>query len=60
MIPRHEIKTRTIRQDNDTTCFNSRSNNQNGRRHNKRAKRLASKRLRQWLRRIDDRQTILR
>lgn len=44
-----EIAAKTIRQDNDARCFGSRSNDQNGSFHNKRAKRLSSKRLRQLL-----------
>lgn len=43
---RKEIKAKTIHQDNNTTGFNPRSNNQNGSAHTRRAKRLASKRLR--------------
>lgn len=46
---RKEIKSKTIKQDNDATCFNHQSNDQNGSLHNKRAKRRASKRLRQLL-----------
>jgi hypothetical protein len=46
---RKEVHARTVQQDNDTTCFNSRSNNQKGSAHNRRAKRLASKRLRRIL-----------
>jgi hypothetical protein len=46
---RKEITARTIKQDNDAGCFNARSNDQKGSQHNKRAKRRASKRLRQAL-----------
>jgi hypothetical protein len=48
MMRRKEIIARTINQDNDA-CFNSSCNDQKGSIHNKRAKRRASKRLRQFL-----------
>lgn len=43
-MKRKEIKARTIKQDNDASCFYS-----HGTKHNKEAKRLASKRLRKLL-----------
>lgn len=42
-MKRKEIKARTIKQDNDTTCFQSPHNPS---KHNKKAKRLSSRRLR--------------
>ncbi len=45
-MKRKEIKAKTIKQDNDASCFNAYANDQNGSKHNKKAKRLASKRLR--------------
>ena len=45
-----EIKARTIKQDNDSSCFNPNANDNNGSAHNKRAKRRASKRLREIIR----------
>jgi len=45
-MKRKEIKAMTIKQDNDASCFNAHCNDQNSSQHNKRAKRLASKRLR--------------
>jgi hypothetical protein len=45
-MKRKEIKSITIKQDNDASCFNGHCNDQNGSQHNKRAKRLSSKRLR--------------
>jgi len=41
-MTRKEIKSQTIKQDNDASCFNGHCNDQNGSQHNKRAKRLAS------------------
>lgn len=49
MIRRKEIMSVSIKQDNDARCFNSCSNDQRGGPHNKRAKRLASKRVRRFL-----------
>lgn len=46
MLSTCKIHSLCVKQDNCTQCFNSRSNNQNGKLHNRRAKRLASKRLR--------------
>ncbi len=50
-MKRKEIKSKTIKQDNDASCFHT-SNNPS--QHNKRAKRLASKRLRQLIKKEDD------
>jgi len=56
-VKRKEIKSKTIKQDNDASCFNAGSNDQKGSSHNKRAKRLASKRLRRLTRNINAEET---
>lgn len=48
-MKRKEQAARSITQSNDAGSFNASSNDQNGSRHNKRAKRHSSKRLRQAL-----------
>jgi hypothetical protein len=48
-MKRKEIAAKTIKQDNDAGCMNPRANDQKGSQHNKKAKRLASKRLRRVL-----------
>jgi hypothetical protein len=53
-IPRRVVKAATIRQDNDASCFGGPRGNES--KHNKAAKRLASRRLRRLIKKEADTQ----